>query len=420
MNHSACGFDFGTSNSTLGVCPTGKPFLVPLEGKSSTIKSAIFFDSELGEMFFGQQGIDEYFLGAKGRLMMSLKTILGSGLINEKTAVCGKWVTYQEILGFIVKHIKQHAENYLQQELTQVVLGRPVHYNDHDLIKDRNAQAVMEAIVRAQGFKDIVFQYEPVAAAKDHEQSITREELACIIDLGGGTSDFTIIRLNKPQPNVINRQQDILANHGIYIGGNNFDRELSLYSLMPALGKGSLMQGSSNIITIPSGIFYELTHWHSLNFVYSNNNIQAVRQLMGPALSKDLIKRLLNVLENKLGHHLLTASENAKITLSSERIGHADLSVIDEELIITIKRETFESSVQKLINNLQSALNETLRLANIPNEAIVTVFLTGGTTQIPLVKQMIQNFFPNSQLILGDIYGSVGKGLAIESQEIFT
>ncbi|MCS5708654.1 Hsp70 family protein [Candidatus Berkiella cookevillensis] len=415
----SCGLDFGTSNSTLAISHHSKTSLIALNGESPILKSAIFFDSEIKEHFIGQCGIDRYLEGGKGRLMLSLKSILGSALLNEKIAVCGEWITYRDIIGLVIKYIKETAERQLNTELSQVVLGRPVRYHDTNDARDKLAQDTMELIMKEQGFKEVVFQFEPIAAALDYESSIRNEQLALIIDLGGGTSDFTIIRLNN-KTKTINRKADILANGGIHIGGTNFDKDLSLHAIMPLLGKGSIVRGmNGSKLEMPTSLYYDLTSWHLLNNLYSTKTINEIKDLYLVSEQKFLIKRAITVLEKKLGHYLLQAAENSKIKLSSSLLDDIDISKVEDDLQIAISRDNFESYCHNLINGLQRTIETTLSAASIHADQIDSVFLTGGTTQIPVVHRMICNLFPNAQFVTGDVYGSVGKGLAIIAEELW-
>ncbi len=416
---SSCGLDFGTSNSTLAISHHSKTSLIALSGGSPILKSAIFFDSEEKEHFIGQYGIDRYLEGGKGRLMLSLKSILGSALLNEKVAVCGKWITYRDIIGLVIKYIKDTAENQLNTELTRVVLGRPVRYHDTNDIRDKLAQTTMELIMKEQGFKEVVFQFEPIAAALDYESTIQHEKLALIIDLGGGTSDFTIIRLNSKTKS-IDRKADILANCGIHIGGTNFDKDLSLHAIMHLLGKGSIVRGmNGSKREMPSSLYYELTSWHLLNNLYSIKNLNAIKDLYLISEQKHLVKRAITVLEKKLGHYLLQTAENSKIKLSSSLNDNIDISQVEHDLHIYITRENFESYCQNLLNGLKKTIGITLSTAGIDENQIDSIFLTGGTTQIPVVHHMIRSIFPNSQFVTGDVYGSVGKGLAIIAEQLW-
>jgi len=416
----SCGLDFGTSNSTLAISLNSETSLIALDDKSPILKSAIFFDSEAKQHFIGQYGIDRYLDGGQGRLMLSLKSILGSSLLNEEVAACGKWMTYRDIIGIIIKHIKDTAEKKLDTELAYVALGRPVRYHDTDDTKDQLAQDTMAHIMKEQGFKEVVFQFEPIAAALDYENSINNEQLALIIDLGGGTSDFTIIKLNNNTVKTTNRKDDILANCGIHIGGTNFDKELSLHTIMPMLGKGSFIRGINGAKhEMPTSLYHDLTSWHLLNNLYSRKNINEIKSLQLMAEQKHLILRAISVLQNKMGHYLLQSAENSKVKLSSSLDDIIDMSKIEDNLQVFVSRDDFESYCDNLINNLHKTIKSTLTMADVTASQIDSVFLTGGTTQIPSVYHMIKNIFPSSHFVTGDVYGSVGKGLAMTATQCF-
>lgn len=415
-NITACGIDFGTSNSTIGICANNNPQLIPLDGDSPILKSSIFFSTEDGAHYIGQNGVDKYFDGYPGRLMLSLKSILGSSLAQEKIVVCKKSISYVEIIGLVLQHMKTTAEISLNTELNKVILGRPVRYHDYDDAKDRLAQTTMKEIALAQGFKEVAFQFEPIAAALDYESTINSEELALIVDIGGGTSDFTIIKINGKYK-TDNRKEDILANCGIHIGGTDFDRELSLKTVMPLLGKGSLMKSvNGSYIEVPSSIYYDLTTWHLLSFLYSHKTINNLKHVYAAAKDKQLIQRALDVLQKRLGHYLLSTVEEAKISLSQQRDLNVDLSAIDKNLELSITREQFERSCCTLVSQLETTINNTLNQAGEKASDISSVFVTGGTTQIPTVAKCIKSLLPNAKYVTGDIFGSVGKGLAIQAQ----
>jgi hypothetical chaperone protein len=411
-----CGLDFGTSNSTIGVYQNNGCQLVPLDNNKPAIRSVIFCDFELKQWEFGQYGVNQYLESVPGRLMMSLKSVLGSSLMNDKTVIFNEYVPYTAVLSQFIKHLKTKAENYLGYELTQVVMGRPVHFHDDDLKKDNLAQDTLETIVRDLGFKAVSFQYEPIAAALSYETTIKKEQLALIIDMGGGTSDFTIIRLH-PNNNALDRSNDILANGGIHIAGTDFDKKLSLYSVMPLLGYGSLMSGSSNAIEFPSSYYHDLTTWHTLTGLYDAKTIAHIRSLRTAAFEKALITRLIHVLEKRAGHHILNSVEIAKQQLSEVAEYKVDLSFIENDLSVSILRNTFNTVISGELEKIITKIKDTVKIAGVSFSDIDAIFYTGGSTKIPVVREKINALFPNAEIIQGDAFGSVGLGLTIDAQK---
>src|SRR5882724_7345435 len=210
-----CGLDFGTSNSAIGIARDKTAMLAPIEASSTLIPSAVFFDYEAkGQVLFGNEAISAYVGQTEGRLMRALKSLLGSPLIDEATSLGRRKVPLTKVVEIFVRHLKHKAEAFAGQEITTVVHGRPVRFVDDDDTADARAQAVLETIARRVGFRDVVFVYEPIAAAHHYEQTVQGEELALIADIGGGTSDFSVIRVGPQRRARPDRSQDVLANAG--------------------------------------------------------------------------------------------------------------------------------------------------------------------------------------------------------------
>ena len=417
--HDYCGLDFGTSNSTIGIDMGSQIMMAPLEQGKPIIRSAIFFDFDSGRSQFGQEGIDQYLSGVHGRLMMSIKSVLGSSLMGENIIIEHRRIPYRDILASLLRHIKQQAELTLGHELTKVVLGRPVRFHDQSDEKDRLAQDTMEGIAHKIGFKTVLFQYEPIAAALTYEQSITREQLALIIDLGGGTSDFSVIRL-RPGMEGQDRRQDVLANNGIHIGGTDFDTLLSLNAVMPQLGLGGEMRGMSGNIQIPSRYYHDLTAWHTINSLYTHQTRSELQALKNLACDPKRIARLINVIEKNQGHKILNKVEQGKCLLSSSAEVRLDFEFIEKEFSFDIKRTTFESLMKNKVEQLVQTVLKTVSDSGITANEINSIFFTGGSTQIPFIRAAILKHFPSAETVQGDVFSSVGKGLIIDAKHKFS
>lgn len=431
-----CGLDFGTSNSTIGIYINDKITMVPLENNRPLIRSAIFFDYEKHHCIFGQTAIDEYLTGVTGRLMVSLKSILGSSLMQEKTLIDSKMVSYTTILGYLIKHLKQKSEALQGHEITHVVMGRPVRFHDHDDKRDQLAQNTLMEVAKQQGFKTVLFQYEPIAAALAYEQSVIREELALIVDLGGGTSDFSIIRLRPPR-NLNNAQNsknisepplsshsdarvnDVLSNRGIHIGGTDFDAQLSLNTVMPTLGLGGIMQGISGNIQIPSGYYHDLTTWHTINSLYNHKVRHHLKEIWNFAIDKKPIERLMHIVAQQQGHRIQNEVEKGKCFLSEQGNVDLALSFIEKDFSLGVTRDQFENIIHPQIDELKDTVLGTVKDAGVPSDKIDSIFFTGGSTQIPIIRQTIQTIFPNAKVVKGDVFNSVGTGLILDAKRRF-
>ena len=274
---SYCAIDFGTSNSAIAIPANGAQGmrLVPLENGQPTMPTAVFYCTDADDLppavhrppvpelprAFGRAAVQAYVDGYEGRLMRSMKSVLGTALIDQTTEVGhGHGVKYLDIVTGYLRHLRTLAEADGGQPLSRVVMGRPVFFVDDDADRDAQAQASLEAAARAVGFADIAFQYEPIAAALDHEQRAEREELVLVADIGGGTSDFSVVRVGPERAQRLDRRDDILANHGVHIAGTDFDRRVSLGSVMPPLGFGAFgpeVKGQP-ARPVPSRVYFDL------------------------------------------------------------------------------------------------------------------------------------------------------------------
>ncbi len=409
----ACGLDFGTSNSTLGVADGAGAHMLPLEGGQETLPSAIFFDFEAHRPSFGRAAIAAYVAGGDGRLMRSIKSVLGTSLIDEETLLGRRRVGFREVIGLVIRHIKEEGERQCGRELTHVVHGRPVHFVDGDDAADRRAEDALADIARASGFQDVSFQYEPIAAALAYEAQINAEQIALIADIGGGTSDFSIVRIGPDHARRADRVQDILANDGVRIGGTDFDRLLSLEAVMPHLGYRSplLRQG----LLTPNHLFVDLATWAKINFLYSPAVLTDVERLVKEAQHPQLIRRLVTVLEQHLGHALAMKVEEAKIGLSGAATVDVDLSIVEKGLDVPATRGQLTRAVADPVERLAAMTTDCLRQAGLRGDQVDAIFLTGGSTLLPAVRGAITGALPEARVVEGDKFGAVGLGLTIEA-----
>lgn len=414
----SCGLDFGTSNSTLGrVGRDGVPNLIAIEAGQSTIPSVLFFSFEDNGLQFGRAAIAEYVAGADGRLMRSLKSVLGTALYADTTRIKARKFGFGEIIGMFVAEMKRRAECELGAELDQVVMGRPVHFVDDDPVADRAAQDQLEAAVRSEGFRDIAFQFEPIAAALEYERQVTAERLALIVDLGGGTSDFSLVRVAPERRKLSDRSGDILATAGVHIGGTDFDRLLAKARVMPELGMGSLTRDGKRFL--PVAPYVDLSTWHRINRLYDPQAIRDLRSTLREAARPELVETMLMLVEDRLGHRLIGAVEDAKIALSSAEETGFSFPVRDRRIEARITTAEFGAALEDAIIRLEATIADTLRRGGIAASAVDSLILTGGSTLVPAVAGRLQALFPAAELVRTDVLGSVGLGLALEAERVF-
>lgn len=409
---SICGLDFGTSNTTLGIIDGQAPVLVALEGEQTTIPSAMFYASD-GNVLIGRRAVAAYVEGTMGRLMRSLKSVLGTSLIEETTRLGRARLSFRDVIANYLGAIKRRAEQASGRELRQVVHGRPVHFVDNAPDADRKAEDTLRTIALGIGFDEVTFQFEPIAAALDYERQITSEEVALIADIGGGTSDFSIVRLGPERHGKADRAADILANDGVRIGGTDFDRQLSLGVVMPLFGFGSAMKRPG--LDVPSSYFHDLATWSSINRMYEPRVMADIRQVRQEASEPELLDRLIRVVNEQRGHTLAMEVEDAKIALSEARRSEIPLAWVEPGLSAAIGRRDLVGHTKQLAARIAARVKNCLVQAGLKAGAIDAVFLTGGSVRLAHVRQAIVNTVPKARIVEGDIFGAVGKGLTLEA-----
>lgn len=415
---TACGLDFGTSNSAIGVVRAGAPALAPVEGSATLIPSAVFFDYEnKNRVQFGGAAIASYIAQHDGRLMRALKSILSSSLIDEKTLLGSRMVPLRDVVETFVRHLKEKAEAFAGEDLTSVVHGRPVRFVDDDDAADARAQNVLESIAHKVGFRDIAFVYEPIAAAYHYEETAPREETVLIADIGGGTSDFTVIRVGPARRARDDRSSDILANAGARIGGTDFDALFSLEAVMPLLGLGT--QLIEKDLPMPNGPYIELANWPTINFAYTPRNERLVVDLIRGAREPEKVERLLKVIRERLGHRIAFTVEDAKIALSEADRTALPLDFIDETLSATATRAGFDHAIREKTERLHKTAAACIKDAGLAPGDIDTIFFTGGSGRVPAVREAILRAAPDARATEGSDFLSVALGLTREAQKRF-
>src|SRR6202000_2143068 len=253
---------------------------------------------------------------------------------------------FDTVSAYCMGRIKGAAQQATGRELRDVVHGRPVHFVDNAPDADRKAEQTLREIAREVGFDEVTFQFEPIAAALDYERLIVSEEVALIADIGGGTSDFSIVRLGPQRHGKVDRSADILAYDGVRIGGTDFDRQLSLGVVMPLFGYGSPMKRAG--LDVPSSYFHDLATWSSINRMYEPRVIADIRQVQREAQEPALLDRLMRVVAEQRGHTLAIEVEDAKIALSEKRQADIPLEWVTTSLSAAVSRTELASHTKQV------------------------------------------------------------------------
>lgn len=409
---AAAGLDFGTSNTTLGVVAGGRADMVRLEGGEETLPSATFYHPD-GSISIGRAAVAAYVGGEHGRLMRALKSVLGSALIDETTLVGRSRVKFRDVLKRYLAEVKARGEAAAGAPLTHLVHGRPVHFVDGNPEADRLAETTLDAIARDLGFKEVSFQYEPIAASLDYERQLDREELALIADIGGGTSDFSVVRLGPERAKRAERAADVLASDGVRIGGTDFDRHLNLGTVMPLLGfRSKLARGE---IDVPSVYYHDLSTWSAINRLYEPRVHRELVDLERRAAEPQLIHRLMRVVDDERGHTLAIEVEAAKITVAEDGAATVPLDWLEGGLAAAVDHASLVRHTGELARRIGERVGACLAAAGVTADAIDAVFLTGGSTRLQHVRSAILAAVPEARAVAGNVFGSVGMGLALEA-----
>ena len=414
------GIDFGTSNSAAAYMDaSGQLQEVPLGRGRAEMPTALFFDAETHTVLYGHEAMQAYLSGAEGRLLRALKSLLGSPLMDEVTSVNGEAMRFFDIVVLFFKELKRRSEAHVGQTITRAVLGRPVHFVDEDPARDAQAQDALGRAARQAGFTDFSFQLEPIAAALDHEQRLSGETTVLVVDIGGGTSDFTVIRLHPARSRQADRTSDILATTGVHIGGTNFDRLLDLDRVMPHMG---YRHADAAGRPVPSSVFFDLSTWHLIHQAYSRKSMLFAQSLGTHYANRHLHARLMDALHNQHGHRLLAGVEVAKIACSqSGQPAQVSLDyLLPDPPVPGVAAQALSAWVDAdtMAHALQPALEQVVACAQLcvqrsGLDRVDEVYLTGGSSALRPLVDALQQAMPGAKLVAGNRFGGVAAGLAV-------
>jgi hypothetical chaperone protein len=422
-----CAIDFGTSNSAIAI-PAGDGMrLVELEAGQATMPTAVFYGVEGGDAAgpareFGRAAIAAYVDGIDGRLMRSMKSILGSSLIEQTTDVGGgRAVRYLDVVAGYLRHLRRVAEAAAGAPIERAVLGRPVFFVDDDAARDASAQAALATAARQAGFVEVEFQYEPIAAAFDFERGVDVEQVVLVADIGGGTSDFSVVRVGPRRAAAVDRRADILANHGVHIAGTDFDRRVELGRILPELGYGAFGPAAAGEAPreVPSAVYFDLATWHLINTVYNPLRVAELRRMRAFYAEPKHHQRLMTVLDARLGHELLARAEAAKIAVAAGGRTRIDLAPVEAGLDAVLDEAAMARALQADVGRIVAAARQTVAQAGLEASAIDALYFTGGSTGLAWLTQRLAEAFPAARVVRGDRFASVATGLGLHARRRF-
>ena len=412
----ALGIDFGTSNSAVGVLRHGRPHLIEVAPGKTTLPTTFFFDFDSRETLIGEPAVSALLDGHHGRFMRALKRVLGTSLMHEKRQLLNERVTFVDIIGRFLERLKHKAEVETGLTFTRALSGRPVVFHGSDSAKEARAEADLRACYLAAGFEDVAFMPEPEAAAIANGALDQSGEIGLIVDIGGGTSDFSLFRS-------ANDGVQILANHGVRIGGTDFDRAISIDGVMPLLGRGGMLrkQFGAGDTPVPPALYNDLATWEKIPFLYTPQNLRMTKEMAQLAHDRDCMNRLVRVLEAELGHEIAFAAERGKIAAnSSDDTAQIDLGVIEPGLQSSLSADGIAKTLAPFSAQLRVGAQHTLDLADLTANRVDRVLYVGGSSLMAIVPAAMRQIFPHADHNFSEVFTAVADGLAITADKAFS
>ncbi len=421
MNDWVYGIDFGTTNSAVSIIQNNQPVLIPIgHSRKNMIRSVLYFPNQDDSVVIGDAAFDRYLDDEMdGRLIQSIKTILPSYTFKS-TQIRKTNYDAVDLVSLILRFLKQSADAFLGADVRKAVIGRPARFSD--LPRDeRLAEKRLREAAENAGFEEIFFQYEPVAAAISYELTLKEPERVIVADLGGGTSDFALMELSPDKVDSRDRSTDVIATRGLSVAGDVFDSRIMHHNFRDYLG-GNVTYKSwpDKWLPIPSNIFADLCHKGRIIQLYHPDVIAQIAEISKTASDREAIRRLLKLLKYNLGYALFQQIETAKCRLSDMDQVEIAFHRHDLELRTSLSRTEFEGLISEEITKIRTVVESLLMDAGVDRSQIKTVFMTGGTSLVPIVQYVMAEMFGAEKIRhTENAFTSVVSGLALSGKLFF-
>ena len=428
--HLAVGFDFGTTNSSVAIA--GEDAQVRLASFPSTgtetpsFRSVLYFEQyktregmKRAHSLTGPAAIEHYLqTDEKGRLVQSLKSHLSSRTLTG-TEVFGRRYKLEELISRMLSDLRKHTASQFEKPIRNAMVGRPVRFVGAETDEDQEfAVARLRAAFALAGFEHVDFEMEPVAAAYTYESTLDHEELILIGDFGGGTSDFSLLRVGPEVRKRGRTPNDLLGNSGVGLAGDAFDARIIRKLVSPALGSDSEARSLNKLLpAVPAWIYANLERWHYLSFLRTNNVREILRSARIRALEPEKIEALIAIIDEDLGYQLHQAVQELKFALSRSQNAEFRFRAAGMDLRIPVTRSKFESWIEEELHAIEGAVDLLLQNSGIEPRAVDRVFLTGGSSFVPAVRRIFESRFGADRIRGGNEFTSVAHGLALRAAE---
>ena len=411
----ALGFDFGTTNSVLALADgaAARPLSFTFDNqKLSALRTALAFWKEPGRKRpsseIGPWAVQRYLDHPEdSRFMQSLKTFAASPLFNGAYVYARRY-RFEDLLEEFFVRLRAHAADALPGR-KRLVIGRPVEYAGATPDPALAAQRYRAALEKF-GFDEVLFVYEPVAAAFHFARKLKRSATVLVADFGGGTTDFSILRFEVRRGGF---SATPLAHGGVGIAGDSFDFHIIDKLVLPHLGKGGQYQGMGKVLDLPVGVFMSFARWNMLSVLKSSDEFRDLKAMLKVCLEPEKIERMIELVEEDQGYPLYKAVSEAKMRLSRETETEFVFAPLGRDFRVTIRRADFENWISGDLARIEAALVQTLAAAALAEKQIDRVFLTGGTSFVPAVREIFDRRFGADRIESGDELLSIASGLAL-------
>jgi hypothetical chaperone protein len=412
--------DFGTSNSLLAAAAPGRIFapapIDPAADDPTVLRSVLYFAPD--EQAFGSAAVQRLVAnGLEGRLIRSIKRHLPSRAFTA-TQIGSRKVTIEQLVATILRVMRERACQHFETDVTRVVLGRPARFSNLDE-EDQLAEQRLNDAAKLAGFTDVSFCPEPVAAAYDFASDLEEPKLVLVIDLGGGTSDYTLVRMNKRGF----RPEDVLAVGGVAVAGDALDGSLVRAVVARELGSEApyRVPFGSNELTMPQDMIDLLSSPADLTLSDRSRTLRRLTEMKRGLLHREqepLLEKFEVIVEDGVGFELYEAVERAKRGLSDAEEAQLSLRYPGAELERAVQRTEFIQAAQRPVARIVEALERTLELGGVRGEDVQIACLTGGTSRVPVVREALTALLPKAHQRTLRSFHSVVQGLARRAQEL--
>jgi hypothetical chaperone protein len=424
MTSATIGIDFGTTNSSVArAMATGEVELVqfPYMGEvTAAYRSLLYLEQRKArgvnalKSWSGPEGIEHYLAADhKGRLIQSLKSFLSSHSL-QSTDVFGRKYTLEELIARILKDLREKAASEFGAPISKAVVGRPVRFVGAETQEqDFYAETRLRNAFQIAGYESVHFEFEPIAAAHYYECTLDHNELILIGDFGGGTSDFSLVRVGPTIRRRGRSAADLLGNAGVGVAGDSFDAKLIRHLMSPALGAGTDMRSMKRLLPIPSWIYGKLERWHHLSLLKAKEVMDLLNRIKTDAVEPQKIAALLHLIKEDLGYQLHRSVQAVKYDLSNNPTAIFRFQDGAVDLTAKVKRSSFEAWISEELKQIESCLDSLLRTSGVEPRDVDAVFLTGGSSFLPAVRRIFAARFGEERIRTGNQFTSVAWGLAL-------